>query len=36
MYDADVIIQDFPLYSGRLANYIGGELLLAALRYYGE
>ena len=24
MYDADVILQDFPLYSGKLANYVGG------------
>ena len=25
MYDADVIIQDFPVNSGKLANYIGGK-----------
>ena len=24
MYDADVILQDFPLNSGKLANWIGG------------
>jgi hypothetical protein len=29
MYDADVIIQDFPLQSGKLANYILGEHLLS-------